>query len=80
MDLAVRHKGGGLEYHPSSLGYTPLAVGMPLRSVVVSFAIGFHPLKAAGAITFVFVNGSEFGLREAVSLVASSWRAFNSRH
>jgi hypothetical protein len=40
---AVRHIGGGFEYHPSLLGFTPLSLGFTLSSFGYTLAVGFHP-------------------------------------
>jgi len=57
---AVRHEGGGFEYHRSPLGSTPSSLGPTLRRSVLpltvgfdSFVVGFYPLKATGPVTFV---------------------------
>jgi hypothetical protein len=39
----VRHTGGGFEYHPSLLGFTPLSLGFTLLSFGYTLAVGFHP-------------------------------------
>jgi hypothetical protein len=59
-------------YH-SSLGPTlrrcvlrPSPLGLPLRRLVLPFAVGFYPLRAAGAITFVWFDTKAAGLNTLV--------------
>ena len=47
-------------------------MGLPLRHLVLPFAVGFYPLRAAGVITFMWFDIKAVGLNTLVLVSAKT--------